>query len=181
VGQVNEAAGIYCPDGRCGACLHEEAPAEEAERDLERPPNLLSKERAIPTAWIDGVAALDRMRSPTHVPRHRWQLFLADCNEFMLSSQNWAERAARLGWNALTLFGCHRIRPLEHLGNAGLLWVINGGKLVELYRDWAVIERVGDLSRHVHHRRSPRAENMALPWSGAQFSTPRPLLGSGRR
>jgi hypothetical protein len=27
-----------------------------------------------------------------------------------------------------------------HLGSAGLLWAINGGKLLELHRDWAVIE-----------------------------------------
>jgi hypothetical protein len=41
------------------------------------------------------------------------------------------------------------------------LWVINGSKLVELHRDWAVIERSEDRSRHVHHRRSPRAANIA--------------------
>ena len=52
----------------------------------------------------------------------------------------WAERAAELGWNARALFGCHRNSPLMHLGTAGLLWVINGGKLLELHRDWAIIE-----------------------------------------
>src|ERR1700730_17802650 len=31
-------------------------------------------------------------------------------------------------------------RPLDHPGGAGLLWAINGGRLVELHRDWAVIE-----------------------------------------
>src|ERR1700738_1749246 len=30
--------------------------------------------------------------------------------------------------------------PLDHPGGAGLLWAINGGRLVELYRDWAVID-----------------------------------------
>jgi hypothetical protein len=29
-----------------------------------------------------------------------------------------------LGWNAATLFGCHRARPLDHPGGAGLLWAI---------------------------------------------------------
>jgi hypothetical protein len=42
---------------------------------------------------------------------------------------------------------CHRSRPLGHLGSAGLLWVINGGKLIELHRAWAAIERAGDRSR----------------------------------
>jgi hypothetical protein len=42
------------------------------------------------------------------------------------------ERAARHGWNDLGLFGCCR-RPLERLGSAGLLWAINGGRIVELH------------------------------------------------
>jgi hypothetical protein len=48
-----------------------------------------------------------------------------------MAKENWAERAAELGWHDLELFGCCR-RPLERLGNAGLLWAINGGRLVEL-------------------------------------------------
>jgi hypothetical protein len=39
-----------------------------------------------------------------------------------------------LGWNAATLFGCHRARPLAHPGGAGLLWAIKGGKLGQ--RQW---------------------------------------------
>ena len=54
--------------------------------------------------------------------------------------QLWAERAARLGWDAMALFGCAPKRPLDYFGSAGLLWAINGGRLVELHRDWAVID-----------------------------------------
>jgi hypothetical protein len=117
--------------------------------------------------WIEGVERLDYVRSPTAVPLIRWHLFLGDCHRFLNSSENWAERAAAHGWNALALFGCHWTRPLEHLGSAGLLWAINGGKLVELHRDWAVIERAEDRSRQIHHRRSPHSPNVALPWGGA--------------
>jgi hypothetical protein len=46
----------------------------------------------------------------------------------------------RPGWDAMTLFGCAPKRPLDYLGSAGLLWAINGGRLVELHRDWAVID-----------------------------------------
>jgi hypothetical protein len=28
----------------------------------------------------------------------------------------------------------------HHPGSAGLLWAINGGRLVELRRDWAIVE-----------------------------------------
>jgi len=66
---------------------------------------------------------------------------VGDCNNFLTSNENWAERAAKLGWDAPALFGCRRNRPLDYLGDAGLLWFINGGKLFQLHRDWAVIER----------------------------------------
>jgi hypothetical protein len=123
-----------------------------------------SEDRGIVQQWIDGVQRLDYVRSPPAVPVIRWHLFLGDCHNFLSSPENWAERAAALGWNGLALFGCHRSRPLEHLGSAGLLWAVNGGTLVELHRDWAVIERRQDKSQHAHHRRSPLAENIALPW-----------------
>jgi hypothetical protein len=124
--------------------------------------------RGIVQQWIDGVQRLDYVRCPATVPLIRWHLFLGDCHSFLSSPENWAERAAALGWNALALFGCYRTRPLEHLGSAGLLWVINGGKLVELHRDWAVIERAQDRSRQVYHRRPLNAANVTLPWSSLQ-------------
>jgi hypothetical protein len=133
-----------------------------------KPPDRAPAESAshgIVRQWIEAVQRLEYVRSPPAVPLIRWHLFLGDCHGFLSSPENWAERAATLGWNALALFGCYRARPLEHLGSAGLLWAINGGKLVELHRDWAVIERAEDRSRHVHDRRSPRAENIALPWT----------------
>jgi hypothetical protein len=35
---------------------------------------------------------------------------------------------------------CAPKRPLDYSGSAGLFWAINGGKLLELHRDWAVID-----------------------------------------
>src|SRR5215472_17805639 len=89
-------------------------------------------ERRIPVGWVEGVARLNDYPPPTDIPRHRWRQFVSDCHSFLNSSQNWAARAAELGWDARALFGCHRTYPLMHLGSAGLLWAINGGKLVEL-------------------------------------------------
>jgi hypothetical protein len=127
-----------------------------------------SESRGIVHQWIEGVLRLEYVRCPPVVPLIRWHLFLGDCHSFLSSPEKWAERAAALGWNALALFGCYRTRPLEHLGSAGLLWVINGGKLVELHRDWAVIERAQDRSRQVYHRRPLNAANVTLPWSSLQ-------------
>ena len=58
----------------------------------------------IPTVWVEGVASLDDRDPPSDVPRHRWRLFVDDCKRFVAS--DWAGRAAQLGWNAMSLFGC---------------------------------------------------------------------------
>jgi hypothetical protein len=55
-------------------------------------------------------------------------LYLADYGAEVIKVDR-AERAARLGWDAMALFGCAPKRPLDYLGSAGLLWAINGGRL----------------------------------------------------
>jgi hypothetical protein len=119
----------------------------------------------IPKDWLFGIARLDYDQSPTtDIPLHRWRRFFDDSHLFVRSPENGAARAAELGWGALSLFGCCRARPLE-LCSAGLVWAICGGKLTELRRDWATIERAADRSRHIHHRRLD-ATNVTLPWIG---------------
>jgi hypothetical protein len=119
-----------------------------------------------PLGWIEGVASLAYHRAPAELPPHRWRQFIDDCKRFLSPSENWAERAAKLGWDARALFGCHRNRPLDHLGSAGLLWVIYGGRLLELRRDWAVIEHAANGSQRVFDRRPLDAANVTLPWIG---------------
>jgi len=109
-----------------------ERPSIRAEKAPARAP-AEPKSRAVVRAWLEGVQRLEYLRSPPAVPGLRWHLFLGDCHSFLTSSENWAERAATLGWSALALFGCHRSRPLEHLGSAGLLWVVNGSAYVLLH------------------------------------------------
>jgi hypothetical protein len=124
-----------------------------------------SESPSVVQQWLEGVQRLDYVRSLPAVPPIRLQLFLGDCHSFLSSSEKWAERAAALGWNALALFGCHRTRPLEHLGSAGLLWAINGGKLAQLHREWAVIERGNDKSRQIFHRRRQDEAMITFPWA----------------
>jgi hypothetical protein len=56
---------------------------------------------------------------------------------------------------------------LMHLGSAGLLWAINGGKLVELHRDWAAIHRPANRSQRIFSRRDVAAGKVILPWDRA--------------
>src|SRR6516162_7113447 len=129
-------------------------------------PESVREERCVPVEWIEGVGRLNDYRPPTDVPRHRWRQFVSDCHSFLNSSENWAERAAELGWDARALFGCHRNYPLMHLWSAGLLWAINSGKLVQLHRDWAVIELPVNRQR-TFNRRDVAAGKVILPWDRA--------------
>jgi hypothetical protein len=112
--------------------------------------------------WSTGIAGLDHGRAPQGVPLHRWRQFAIDCHEFMNGPENWAERARALGWDTLSLFGCCSTRPLDHLGSAGLLWSLAGGKVTHLYKDWAMIS-APDGSQRTYHRR-PSAAGATLPW-----------------
>jgi len=97
------------------------------------------REPVVPREWVQGVARLEQDRPPADVPRHRWTQLVKDCHAFLNSPE--AERAAQLGWRTIELFGCKPKYPLSYLGEAGLLWHVHGGRIVELHRDWAVIER----------------------------------------
>jgi hypothetical protein len=125
-------------------------------------------ESRVPVDWTMGVAALERRSPPTGVQPHRWECFVDDCVRFLGAKENGAERAATLGWDDLALFAA-RTRPLDHQASAGLLWHVNGGRIVELHRDWAVIERAEDRSRRVHHRRSLDPRTVTLPWTGLRL------------
>ena len=95
-----------------------------------------------------------------------------DCVTFLGAKENGGERAATLGWDDLALFAA-RARPLDHQGSAGLLWHVNGGRIVELRHDWAVIERAEDGSRRVHHRR--RLVPRTVTFRGPGFDRRPPL------
>jgi len=126
-------------------------------------PRLLRYERPVPREWVEGVARLEQNRPLADIPRHRWRQFVEDCFAF-LRSEELAERAARLGWDAVALFGCRHNYPLAYLGNAGLLWQVDGGRVVEVHRGWAVIERPVSRSQRIFSRRDVDPQKIALPW-----------------
>ena len=87
------------------------------------------------------------------------------CHSFLSASECWADRAARLGWDAIALFGCAPRRPLDYSASAGLLWAMNGGRLVELHRDWAVIDMPLQNRERVFYRRNVERTKISLPWT----------------
>jgi hypothetical protein len=100
-----------------------------------------------------------------------------DCKNFLSSSGHWANRVAGLGWDAMALFGCAPKRPLDYFGSAGLLWAINGGRLVELRRDWAVIDVPLHRSQRIFDRRKVDPAKITLPWAKQAGSRPPAALG----
>src|SRR5271155_3871030 len=88
--------------------------------------------------WAEALARLDPARPPGDVPPKRWLRFIDDCGLFL--DGGWADRADALGWGPLDLVGADRERPFARIEHQGLLWLLNGGRIVELLRDKAIIE-----------------------------------------
>jgi hypothetical protein len=113
-----------------------------------------------PKEWHNGVRRLDIDHPPKGVPAHRGQTFVSDATRFLAGP--FAEQAASLGWTALDLFGCDDTRPLARLDQAGLLWLLNGSRLVALSAATAVI-RTHTGARHTWQRR-PSGPGRVLAW-----------------
>jgi hypothetical protein len=125
-----------------------------------QPPRAVQRVQA---DWVEGIARLQYHRPPCDVPAHRWRQFVDDCNAFLNSPE--AERAAELGWDAMALFGCQPKHPLSYLGKAGLLWHVNGGRVIEVHRGWAVIDRQVNRSQRIFSRRDIDKDRVVLPWT----------------
>jgi hypothetical protein len=110
-------------------------------------------------AWQRGLRRLDICRPPEGVPCDRWRTFVAAAARFLASP--FAERASALGWTALDLFGCEHSRPLARLDRAGLIWLLNGQKLIALTAETAVVRaRTG--ARQTYRR--SRKPTQVLAW-----------------
>jgi len=114
-----------------------------------------------PPAWAEGFARLNPNKPPADVPVKRWLRFIDDCARFL--DAGWAGKAAALGWGPFHLFGCDRKRPFTRLDNMGLIWFLNGGRIIELHRDRVTIEtRMG--ARQCYRLRPIEVGQVVLAW-----------------
>jgi len=114
-----------------------------------------------PRAWAEGFARLDPNDPPGDVPAQRWLRFIDDCGRFLDGGS--ADKAAALGWGPLDLFGCDRERPFARIDHLGLLWLLDGGTVVELHRDHAIIETLGSAPQ-TYRRRPVEVGRVILAW-----------------
>jgi hypothetical protein len=117
------------------------------------------------STWKSGIASLRRDRAFPSVPTLRWGTFIDDCKAFMDPTGGWADRAAQLGWDAFDLFASHPARPVDYLTTAGLLWLVNGGQIVELRQDWATIHHPRNGKQTTFTQRRTRGADLVLPWT----------------
>ena len=99
---------------------------------------IVQHDGATPRAWAEGFARLDPDRPPGDVPLRRWRRFVDDVGLFLDSP--FCAVAAALGWGPHDLFGCDRDRPFARVDQAGLLWLLDGNKLVMLAKGAVTIE-----------------------------------------
>ena len=118
-----------------------------------------------PRPWAEALARLDPARVPPNISQERWAQFIDDCGRFL--DQRWTIHANGLGWGPLDLFGCDRERSPMDDDHAGLLWRVEGGKLVIMSAYSAIIETANRQQR-VFHRRNNRPGELAPAWELAK-------------
>ena len=137
----------------------EVAPATWTDTEEERAA-IAEHDGKIPRAWAEGFARLHPDHPPGDVPLRRWQCFVDDVGLFVDSP--FCAVAAALGWGPHDLFGADRDRPFARVNRAGLLWALDGARLVMLTEDAATIEtRTG--ARQIWRRR-PSEPGQVLAW-----------------
>jgi len=122
-----------------------------------------------PRTWAEALAQLDPANPPADVPLARWQQFMDDCGRFL--DLGWANRAEAFGWGPLDLFGCDRERPLARYDHMGLLWMIQGGKLVALTADSAKIDTLTG-ALQTYPRRPIDSDRVVLAWELSKAKKP---------
>jgi hypothetical protein len=91
------------------------------------------------------VLAALAQRCPECIEEHRWELAVKDAESFVI---RWDERATALGWTADDLFGLAAIpkhptpnsHRLSRYDQTGVLWLLQGRKVVALTEKTAAIE-----------------------------------------
>jgi hypothetical protein len=113
----------------------------------------------VPRAWAEGFARLNPDRPPGDVPLQRWRQFVDDVGLFLDSA--FCAAATSLGWGPLDLFGCDRTKPFARIDKCGLLWLLNGRKLVALTENTATIETPTGARQTYYRRPERRGESLA--------------------
>jgi hypothetical protein len=113
------------------------ATGDRLDIDFEERAAVIEHDGGAVRAWAEALARLDPACPPCEIPPMRWLRFIDDCGRFL--DDGWASRAEALGWGPLDLFGCNRDKPFARTSQAGLLWLLEGRKVLALTADTAAL------------------------------------------
>jgi hypothetical protein len=135
--------------------------ASSSTDDEEERAAIVQFDGSILRAWADGFVRLHPDLPPLGVPAWRWLRFVNDVGRFLDSP--FCASAAALGWGPHDLFGCDHDRPFARIDHLGLLWLLDGGRVLALTANTATIE-TSNGSILTYRRRAGIEHNKVLAW-----------------
>jgi hypothetical protein len=107
-----------------------------SEDSFEERAAIIEEGAGVPRAWAEAFARLDLRSRPPACPEERWRQIVDDGGRFL---DRFGNRAARLGWLAIDVFGA----PPSDFGAdprpSGLVLLIRGGSVETIEHDRATI------------------------------------------
>jgi hypothetical protein len=113
-------------------------------------PTLVALYPGVPREWVEGFQRLECDNPASGFSNSQWSLLIRSGSAFL---EQWAPKAAELGWTDIDLFGVHPTAPAARFDVMGLVPIINGGEVVAITERSATIRSPGG-SRLVYMRRT---------------------------
>lgn len=117
----------------------------------------LIQANGVPEDWAEGFATLCTMQCPANYWPERWQQLVDDGGCFL---DRWGHQAAKLGWQALDVFGVNPLAPELRYDGMGLIPLLQGRPVIAITDSTARI----DCGRGINqtYQRMPRSEAICL-------------------
>ena len=132
------------------ALLRQQRP--DTKDDLEERAALVEYGAGVPREWAEGFARLDCTHPPADFPLHRWRQIIDDGGLFL---DQWANKAAALGWTVVDVFGLNPANPSVRYDGMGLVPLIKGQRIIAISADSARLRmRTGHIQTYAR-RPSP--------------------------
>jgi len=127
--------------------------------DLAERAALIEEGSGCPRAWAEGYAALSMMSPPAGFMSQRWQRIVDAAGVFI---DRWAAEAARCGWSAVDVFGCHPAAPDKRFDAMGLVLLLDRADVVAVDPDGADLMARNGGARTRFYRRPLPPETVSL-------------------
>ena len=104
----------------------------------------------IPREWAEGFAQLQSMTPPASIPEGRWLQVLNDTGLFL---DSWGAKLAIFGWRTVPeVFGVHPERSEARLDSRGLVWALQGRKVLSVTAEQVAIETENGSRQSIYRR-----------------------------